>query len=216
MRAGRLAIKIHNADSDAISSESLKNEEVYCAAHVGEYGKLCTETRKDLNFEEEEELCFHVGPAQPDHPPSLQLMLYKQDEGETSGRQLLGMGSMSLEDINNHGKCGVKVPLVDDVGKHSGNLTISCRFFPSRSPGKKPPNPHFFSIFTSILTPKIVILTLFFLFLGKSRDALGREVIDRVLVNKGAKIGAQEANARSPQCSPRRAPSREREVTARN
>ena len=39
---------------------------------------------------------------------------------------------------------------------------------------------------------------------GKSRDELGREVIDPVMVKLGPRAGARELNERSPQTSPRK------------
>lgn len=51
----------------------------------------------------------------------------------------------------------------------------------------------------------LVFIYLFSFFsAGKSRDELGREVIDPIMVNKGPREGAREVNERSPQHSPKR------------
>lgn len=134
MKAGRLAVKIHDAEYCSLLDQG---DEVFCAAHIDEYGKLCTEARtceQPMTFHEE--LTFKIGPPEADgHPLTLQLMLFKQ-QGDEEDRQLLGMGSMLLEGLEEGDKLSVKVPLVDKIGKHSGDVSATCRYFPSRCVGK--------------------------------------------------------------------------------
>jgi hypothetical protein len=178
MRAGHLSIKIKDASIlDEELSTATENEEVFCAAKIEDVGKLYTETRplkQQISWHEEEELTFNCTPADPQGPPrTLQLMLYKQP-ANTNERHLLGMGSISLEGLEEGAnKRDLEVPLVNHVGKNNGLIKASCHFFPSRCP-------------------------------GKSRDHLGREVLDPILVSKGSKEAAKELNTRSPKNSPRK------------
>lgn len=72
MPAGRLVVRILDAQAEA---SSLVNEgEIFCAAHIDDYGKLCTETRP-YGAPWEEDLTFQVGtlrrpsPSGPSHHP---------------------------------------------------------------------------------------------------------------------------------------------------
>ena len=136
MKAGRLAVRIHEADC-CQHLDHIEGEEVFCAAHIENYGKLCTEARpceQSLSFDEE--LNFKIGPRDAEGAPrTLQLMLYKQ-KNSAEDRELLGMGSLLIEDIEEGQKLTVNVPLVDKIGKHSGGVKATCRYYPSRSIGK--------------------------------------------------------------------------------
>jgi hypothetical protein len=181
MRAGHLTIKIRDAILREILRESTAPEEneveVFCAAKIDDVGKLYTETRplkETISWQDDEELTFNLTPADPTSPPrTLQLMLYRQHP-KTSEHHLLGMGSISLEGLEEGANTrDIEVPLVNDVFKNIGLIRATCHFFPSRCP-------------------------------GKSRDDLGREVLDPILVSKGSKEGAKELNERSPKNSPRK------------
>lgn len=130
MRAGRLTIKVREAECDGA-----KDDFHFCAVQVGDYGKLCTETveaGEPLRWDED--LSFALGPPSEDSQ-TLQIMLYKTKNADEQP-QLLGMGSLSLEGIEDSGKRDVDVALIDRLGKHNGTVGVTCRFFPSRTPGK--------------------------------------------------------------------------------
>lgn len=67
-------------------------------------------------------------------------MLYCQQLSQAPAApapELIGLGSLSLEGVGAEGqKLDVKVPLVDRLGKHSGQVRAAVRFFPSRCAGK--------------------------------------------------------------------------------
>jgi len=131
MRAGKLTVKIMDADCDLL--EGLQGKELFCAAKIDECGKMCTETRQvGEPLEWGEDLSFEVG---PEASHNLQLMLLSAQPG--GEEDILGMGLVSLQGIEDKGKQSVDIALVNRIGKHIGNIRGVARYFPSRNPGAK-------------------------------------------------------------------------------
>jgi len=133
MRAGRLSVVIQKAEGLTVDRRS--NADFFCAAEVPNYGKLFTEDKfggEDLIWDEE--LTFALGPT--NQSTTMNVMLYEvQPENSSDDKKLVGMGCMSLEGIEQEVKHEVSLPLVSGTGKHIATVDLSCRFFPSRSPG---------------------------------------------------------------------------------
>lgn len=129
MRAGKLTVKIMDADCDL--QECLQGKELFCAAKIDECGKMCTETRQvGEPLEWGEDLLFEVG---PEASHNLQMLLLSAQPG--GQEDVLGMGLVSLQGIEDKGKQSLDIALVNRIGKHVGNVRGVARFFPSRNPG---------------------------------------------------------------------------------
>jgi hypothetical protein len=142
MRAGRLGVKVHSATLDGASLRA--QDEIYCSATLQELGKLCTESSPPQKGQQrvqwDEDITFEVGPHPEGAARSLQLAVHREaiEEVGTERDELLGVGSLALEGIEESEKREVRVPLVGEVppGRHCGEVVATLRFFPSRSPGQ--------------------------------------------------------------------------------
>lgn len=136
MRAGRLRVLVHRASCSDLPKDNL---DFFCAVEACNYGKLYTESKCADDLHWDEELTFHIGPdATDDSGPGakLSVCLYAAPP-DSDDKQLLGMGSMRIEGIEEgDGKREIVLPLVNHLGKHSGEVHLSARFFSSRTPGR--------------------------------------------------------------------------------
>jgi hypothetical protein len=150
MRSGRLAVKVHAASGFEPVSEG---DSCYCAVQLDDCGRR--ETAVAVGRPEwEETLTFEVPPMGDRQAPSLKFLMYAQRQGGGGPDELLGMGSLGMEDVfgspqptpsgkehdeveseasGSPRKIRRRVPLVDGVGKHWRDVECSLRFFPTRS-----------------------------------------------------------------------------------
>jgi len=177
MRAGHLSIKIRDAKIEGVGSAiETENEEVFCAAKIEDVGKLYTETRpmkEPITWEDEEELTFNCTPADPQGPPRTLQLMLYKQPPNSDEHHLLGMGSIALEGLG------------DGVNKKDIEVPLVNAI------GK---NNGFIKATWRFFPSRCP---------GKSRDDLGREVLDPIIVGKGTIEGAKELNSRSPKNSPR-------------
>jgi hypothetical protein len=178
MRAGHLSIKIRDAKIAEVGSASeTENEEVFCAAKIEDVGKLYTETRpmkEPISWEDEEELTFNCTPADPQGPPRTLQLMLYKQFSNSNEHQLLGMGSISLEGL--------------EEGANKRDTEVPLVNAIGKNNGVIKATCHFFPSRCP----------------GKSRDQLGREMLDPILVGKGSIEGAKELNTRSPKHSSRK------------
>ncbi len=110
-----------------------------------------------------------------DEPSPRTLQLMLYKQPHNSNqRQLLGMGSICLEGL--------------EEGANKRDIEVPLVNKIGKSNGLVKAKCHFFPSRCP----------------GKSRDDLGRDVLDPILVGKGSKEGAKEMNERSPKNSPRK------------
>lgn len=224
MHAGRLLVVVREARDLKLPPQThmvYVKAQLRLAAGAYKLFTKCSPAGPSGEARWEEAVTFEVGPDAAEVPPcTVQLMVYKEVE-EGGEDELIGMGSLGLEGIEDEGNGReVQLPLVDGVGKHCGQLNATLRFFPSRTPGEVQLQHtcrwDVACCHLQTVAKACQVKTAFrpiFMHAGKDRDSLGRELIDPVLLAKGSKQAAREINERSPHSSPRRS-SADRRVTS--
>lgn len=180
MTAGKLVVRVDRADcimSDLEIPTKKPEDEYCCAARIEDF-TLYTETRPASSLAwNNEELTFHLPPrADPSTPRTITMTLYRF-QGNEDQKEVVGVGSVGLDHCT-------------DQSHQDKWQNVAVQLVDRR--GRHCGSIHLsFRLFSSRTS-------------AKERDELGREVINRHLVDKEPKEQAKELNARSPQHSPRR------------
>jgi hypothetical protein len=100
----------------------------------------CLKTKKSHDGSFNDELCFDLAPSLDDITPhhlhrhaTIQVFQLSPDQEQ----QLIGMGILELENLElDEHHHSFDIPVVDRIGKHSGDVSLMATYHASRSPAK--------------------------------------------------------------------------------